>query len=150
MVYAFFRIFRFSWENVWRNFWLAFITTSTLVLTLLSVSLVVALQAGIGQVIGSAQNRINLSVYFYPTATDEQINSVIIALHAVSGVGEITYISKEQALARYQDQAKGAPELEQPLQAIGQNPFGASLQVPECSHGAEAHSLMSVSHTRPL
>jgi len=129
MVYAVLRIFRFSWENVWRNFWLAVVTTSTLVLTLLSVSLVVGLQAGISQVISAAESRINLSVYFYPTATEEQINSVITALRGVPGVGDIAYISKEQALARYQEQAKGAPELLDPLQAIGQNPFGASLSI---------------------
>ena len=129
MLHTIGRVTKFSWNNIWRNGWLSVITVSTLVLTLFSVSMVLALQVGISQVVEAAEERIDLNVYFYPTATDAQLNSVITSLNAFPGVTAVTYVTKEQALAKYQDRGKLAPELLAPLQAIGDNPFGPSLIV---------------------
>lgn len=127
MFYSALRIIKFSSTNIWRNFWLSFITTSTIIITLMSVSLVWALQIGLKQIISSAEKRIDMSVYFYPLITDVQANSVITALKTIPGVQEITFITKEQALANYEKIAKDSPELLDPLSAIGQNPFGSSI-----------------------
>lgn len=123
------RLFKFGWENVWRNGWLSVITTTTIILTLFSVSMVLALSVGIGQVVESVEERINLSVYFYPSVTEEQINSVIASLNSLPAVRDIKYVTKEQALARYKDQAAARPELLNPLAVLQDNPFGSSLAI---------------------
>ena len=125
MFYSTLRIIKFSSTNIWRNFWLSFITTTTIVVTLVSVSLVWALQIGLKQIISSAEKRIDMSVYFYPSITDAQANSVITALRTIPDVQEIIFVTKEQALANYEKMAKDSPELLVPLSAIGQNPFGS-------------------------
>jgi cell division transport system permease protein len=129
MVHAVARVLWFGWSGVWRNLWLSLITVSTLTLTLLSVSLLVAFQVGIQQVIASAENHITLSIYFYPAVSEEQIESVALALRPLSGVRTVTYVSRGEVLARYQLRAKDTPELLAPLETIGQNPFGGSLVV---------------------
>ncbi len=112
-----------------RNIWLTIITITTITLTLLSISLVITLQTGIDQVVRSAERRIDLSVYFFPTATDPQIQSVVDAIKVFPGVTSVDKISKEDALAAYKASAVDSPELLKPLDAIGDNPFGASLTI---------------------
>lgn len=129
MLYSTGRLLKFSWETIWRNLWLSVITVSTITLTLLSISLVVALQVGINQVVQATESRIDLSVYFFPTATEEQVGSVVTAIRTLPGVVSIEQISKEESLARYKQYAQDAPELLRPLEALGENPFGQSLVI---------------------
>lgn len=124
---AILRIIILSWKNIWRNFWLSFITVSTIIVTLMTVSIILALQVGLRQIIKSADKHIDLSVYFFPSATNEQADSVVTAVKAISGVTEVAFVTKEQALANYQERAKESPELLVPLTVIGDNPFGSSI-----------------------
>lgn len=121
------RIFRFTLEGMWRNLWLSFMTVSTMVLTLVLVNLLLTLRVGVDQAITAAERRIDLNAYFVPDATPEQIQSVITAVESLPGVTAVSLQSKEDALAQYRARARNAPELTDPLDVIGGNPFGASL-----------------------
>lgn len=123
------RVIKFSWKNIWRNFWLSIITMSTIIITLFSISLVLALGVGLKQIIKAAEEHIDMSVYFYPSVTDTQANSVITVIEAMPGIQEVVYITKEQSLASYEKRAQDSPELLAPLKVIGQNPFGATVTI---------------------
>lgn len=129
MIHAVVRVLRFGWTGVWRNLWLSLITISTISLTLISISLLLTFQIGIQQIIAAAEDHITLSIYFYPTVSDEQIESVALAIRPLPGVRNVAYVSRAEILARYQLRAKDTPELLAPLDTIGQNPFGGSLVV---------------------
>lgn len=129
MMHAINRLIKFSGETIWRNLWLSVITVSTITLTLISVSVVVGLQAGIDQIVHATEARIDLSIYFYPQATDDQVQSVVVAVKALPGVTSVDVVTKDAALAQYQQNAKDVPELLKPLEALGDNPFGASLTI---------------------
>lgn len=129
MFSTFFRVLKYGTESVLRNIWLSLITVSTAALALLAVTMLIALQVGISQIVTAAEERIDLGVYFYPTVTDAQVSSVVTVLNSFPGVAEVTYVSREQALANYQQRAINRPELMKSLEAIGQNPFGTSLRV---------------------
>lgn len=123
------RILRFTLEGMWRNLWLSFMTVSTMVLTLVLVNLLVTLQVGVNEAIQAAERRIDLNAYFIPTATDDQIQSTLTAVQGLPGVTSVSLLTKEDALARYRQRAKSSPELIEPLEVIGGNPFGASLVI---------------------
>src|SRR3989338_487913 len=121
------RVLKFSAATIWRNLWLSIITVTTITLTLLSISLVVALQVGISDIVKTAEHRIDLSVYFFPKVTEAQVQSVVDSVKNFSGITSVETVPKETALLNYQQSAKDTPELLAPLQAIGENPFGPSL-----------------------
>jgi len=127
MLHAFIRVVRFATQSMKRNLWLTIATSGTVVLTVVSLSFLLAIQIGISQILQSTEKQIDLSVYFYPETSDEQANSVIVALRSLPQVTDVTHISREKAFADYQEQAKGLPELMRPLEIIGDNPFGAYL-----------------------
>ena len=109
MLYATLRVIKFSWKNIWRNFWLSVITMSTIIITLFTISLVLALEVGLKQIIQTAEKHIDLSVYFYPSVTEAQANSVITVIKAIPGIQETVYITKEQSLASYEKRAQDSP-----------------------------------------
>lgn len=129
MLYSFGRVIKFGWENIWRNFWLSLVTMSTIIIALFTVSLILSLEVGLKQIVESAEKRIDLSVYFFPTVTEGQAQSVIAVIRTMPGIEEVTYITKEQSLTSYEKRAKDSPELLAPLKAIGQNPFGAAAVI---------------------
>ena len=127
MLHSVARVVKFGWENIFRNFWLSFITVSTIVVTLFIVSIVMALQVGLRQIIEATEKRIDLAVFFYPIITDSQTADIITMVKSIPGVESVTLVSKEQSLADYEKQANDSPELTAPLEVIGYNPFGSSI-----------------------
>jgi cell division transport system permease protein len=129
MLHAFGRVFKYSWQGLGRNLWLSVVTISTVTLTLLSLSVVVGLQIGIDQIVQAAERRIDLSIYFFPAATDSQVESVATTVRILPNVTQVDVISKQQALEIYKKSVADIPELLKPLEALTENPFGASLAI---------------------
>lgn len=123
------RALKFTGQSVWRNVWLASTTVATIILTVLSVNLAIALHLGVEQIIQSAKDRVNLTIHFYPEATDDQVSSTAEVVRTISGVSSAIIVSKEEVLQDYIDKASGDAELLKPLEVLGENPFGPSLLV---------------------
>src|SRR3989344_8617029 len=94
------RIIRFSIQNFFRNIWLSVVTITIVVLTLFSVTSLIMVNAIMGQAITLVKSKVDVSVYFKPTVTQEQIFLVQNNLQALSYVKKITYISKADALQK--------------------------------------------------
>lgn len=129
MIFHLSRALRFTGQSVWRNVWLASTTVATVILTVLSVNLAIALHLGVDQIIQSAKDKVNLTVHFYPEATEDQVNSTAEVARTISGVSSAVIISKEDVLQDYIRNANGDPDLLKPLEVLGENPFGPSLVV---------------------
>ena len=66
-------LIKFSFQNFFRNFWLSLVTITIIVLSLFSVNALLGLN-GISQaVLASVTDKIDISVYFRPGATEEAI-----------------------------------------------------------------------------
>ncbi|PJE75768.1 hypothetical protein COV04_02385 [Candidatus Uhrbacteria bacterium CG10_big_fil_rev_8_21_14_0_10_48_11] len=127
MIAATRRIVRFALQSMWRNLWLTIATGATVGLTVLSLSALLAIHVGIGQVVNSVEKQLNLTLTLYPTVTESQANTLVIAINALPHVQKVTYVSKEQVLE--QQKQSGDPEILRSIEAIGENPFGPSLIV---------------------
>jgi cell division transport system permease protein len=112
---------------MWRNLWLTIATGATIALTVFSLSSLLAIHVGIAQVVRSVESQLDLTLTLYPTVTESQANTLVVAINGLPNVKKVTYVSKEQVLE--EQKQSGDAEVLRSLEAIGENPFGASLIV---------------------
>lgn len=123
------RIIKFSIQNFFRNIWLSAVTITIVVLTLFSVTSLVMVNAIMGQAIDLVKSKVDVSVYFKPTVTQEQIFLVQNNLEALSYVKDVAYVSKVDALAKLRSQYNNSPLISEALKELQDNPLGDTLIV---------------------
>jgi len=129
MFIAFYRASKFAVQNFWRNIWLSIMTVSILILTLLSINVLLTLNVVTDRAIGYVEQRVDVSVYFYETVTEEQLTSVVSYLRTLTQVKDVQVVTADEALVRFQEQHQGDEEILQSLNEYGGNPFGSTLIV---------------------
>ncbi|HBK33898.1 TPA: hypothetical protein DEP34_04880 [Candidatus Uhrbacteria bacterium] len=129
MFIAFYRASKFAVQNFWRNVWLSLMTVSILLLTLLSINVLLVLNVVTDRAITYVEQRVDVSVYFYETVTEDQLTSVVSYLRTLTQVKDVQVVTAQEALARFQTQHEGDEEILQSLNEYGGNPFGSTLVV---------------------
>lgn len=127
---SFERVIKTGFVNFFRNAWLAIAAIAVMVITLSIVLFSVIANATFANTINQITERIDVSVYLVDavSSNDQQREDLIIQIERLDSVKSVTYVSKDEALARYKDQNKENLDL---LVAISQtdNPLPASLQI---------------------
>ena len=127
---SFERVIKTGFVNFFRNAWLAIAAIAVMVITLSIVLFSVIANATFANTINQITERIDVSVYLVDavSANDQQREDLIIQIEQLDSVKSVTYVSKDEALARYKNQNKDNLDL---LVAISQtdNPLPASLQI---------------------
>ncbi len=123
------RIIHFGFKNFWRNGWLS--TATVAIMVLASLVLVGLILFGVvsDRAAASIQDKIDISVYFKTTTSEDQILSVKQSLEKLSQVKSVGYISKDQALAIFKEAHKDDPVISQGINELDTNPLEASLNV---------------------
>ncbi|MFA6082611.1 MAG: permease-like cell division protein FtsX [Patescibacteria group bacterium] len=103
---ALIRILKIGVVDFWRNRWLSLAAIMMMTLTISIISLFVALDLSINQTAKMLEDKIDISVFFNDNATDANITALQNSLLGRSDVKSITYISREQALARFREQSQ--------------------------------------------
>ena len=123
------RIVKFSLQNFVRNIWLSAVTITIIVLTLFSVTSLVMVNAIMGQAIELVKSKVDVSIYFKPAVTQEQIFLVQNNLEALSFVRDAKYVSKADALEKLRAQYQNSPLINEALKELQSNPLGDTLIV---------------------
>lgn len=123
----FLRIIKFAFQNFFRNFWLSFITISILILTLVTVNILIVMNFLANTAVESVQEKIDVSVYFNPDASDEAVQNVRSYLFSLSQVKDVKYISKEEALENFRSVHDDNDSIVTTLEELEENPLGATL-----------------------
>lgn len=121
------RIIKFAFQNFFRNFWLSIITITILVLTLFSINILVLLNFLTNTAISSVQEKIDVSVYFYPETLEESVQNVRSYLIGLSQVRDVKYISREEALEKFRENHGENESIITSLEELEENPLGATL-----------------------
>ena len=81
-------------------------------------------------------NKVDVTVYFTTTATDDQIAEIKQSLEALPEVAFVVLVTREQALATFRERHQNDQLTLQALDELGSNPLGAALEVraKETSH----------------
>lgn len=124
---SFLRALKFAFQSFYRNVWLSIATILILVLTLFSVSLVGTVNFIGDRAIKSVQDKVDLSVYFYPDVGEKEVQAIQAKLQTLPSVKEIDYINKDKALEQFKERHKDDPVIQETLEILEDNPLGATL-----------------------
>ncbi len=123
------RIIKFSFQDMVRNMSLSFMTVLILILMLLSINTLIIVRVLTDQSIQSVKDQIDVSIYFDPTATDENIAEVRAFVSSLPEVTDERYLTKEEVLEEFKKTYSGNTEIIESLDELGGNPLGSTLIV---------------------
>lgn len=125
---TFFRIVKAGALNFVRNAWLAAAAMAVMIITLTIVLFSVITNAAFANTIAQITDKIDVSVYLKDSADPAKRDNLLHQLPAVANVKQVTYLSKDQALARYRQQNAGNTALLNAISATD-NPLPATILI---------------------
>lgn len=123
------RIIRNGFTGFYRNRTISVSAIVVMTITLMIVGGLVYSRAMLKHVLYHVQNRVDVSVYFILKAEEADILKLQDALTKLPEVKEVTYTSRDQALANYKEKNANDALALQAIEEIGQNPFRASISI---------------------
>lgn len=123
------RVARYGLISFIRNGFTSLSAVLNMTITLFVVGMLILSGAALNSVLVLLTDQVDVTVYFTPAATMNQIAQVQQQLTALPQVATTTYISREQALASFEARHAGDQLTMQALQELGSNPLGAALEV---------------------
>ena len=117
-----------AWQSFWRNAAMSLAATATMTLMLLLLSGFWIVQAGLLAGLSFVEQKVQVVADLQDGASPSQIQDLEARINAMPEVAQVDYVSKEDALKRFQDNraAQGQEDYTQFLQA---NPLPASLEI---------------------
>ena len=126
---AIYRIIRNGVVNFWRNIWLSATASLIMVVTLTILTSLLLVFDVTNFAISNVQERVDISVYFKPQVTENQILAIGDKVRAFPEVADVEYISSEQALEIFKGRHINDPLVLESLNQLGENPLPATIQV---------------------
>ena len=123
------RIIKSGWISFWRNKWLSIAAMCVMSLTIFVITSLILVSVMTNSLVKTLRDKIDVSVYFDTNANENDILKTREALVGMSEVESVEYISRTEALSRFQDKHKDNPILMQSLDELIDNPLGASLNI---------------------
>jgi len=110
-MHSFIRMVKSGFSSFIRNGWLSVASITVMVLTLLTLSVFFILNIVLNTGIKTIQDKIDISVYFKDTVSQNLIIDIQNELADMSDVRSIKYTSREDAIAKFKEQNKDNPIL---------------------------------------
>jgi len=123
------RVSRYGVAGFVRNGFVSLAAVVIMTITLFVVSALLICGAALTSTLSQLQDKVDVSVYFTPDATDAQIQDIETSLKALPEVASVTYVSADQALADFKTRHASDQLTMQALDELGDNPLGASLEI---------------------
>lgn len=124
---SWYRVSKFTAQNILRNFWLSFISLTIFLLTLLTINTMILINVLASAALQSVERKVEVSLYFTPDASENTVKSAQGYLLGLSQVRDVQLISADESLAIFTERHQNNPTILSSLQEVGGNPFGASL-----------------------
>jgi cell division transport system permease protein len=125
--FLFFSIKR-AWQGFWRNALMSLAATATMVLMLLLLAGFWIIQTGLLAGLEFTEQKVEVVADIYDNVLPSQIEDVRKRVLAMPEVAEVTFVSREEALAKFRDRLKEQGEQDLTV-ALDSNPLHASLEV---------------------
>jgi len=124
---SFFRVIKFSLQDLARNIWLSIITIVIITLALLSVNLLLAVRVLTSATVSSVKEKVDISLYLKSEAPENLILALRSQIDGFDSVKQVDYISKQTAIESFREKHKDNSEILQALLELGKNPLSPSL-----------------------
>src|SRR3989338_11143087 len=126
---SFKRIFSVGWTNFKRNRYISFGTTGVMVLVLVLFAGLMAVNFLSSQVVANLQDKVDISAYFKPDISEEDILGVRSELEGLDNVKKVDYVSAAEALQEFKERHAGDATIQESLAELDFNPLQASLNI---------------------
>jgi len=130
MLKNFKRIINFAISDFVRNKGISIAAIFVLTITILLITGLLFFQGAAGYLTSQIKDKIDITAYFKDGIQEKDILSAKEKLLSeVPNIKSIEYVSKDQALAFFNEKHKDDPVLAKALQEVGSNPFLPSLNI---------------------
>jgi cell division transport system permease protein len=100
-----------------------------MVITLAVITSSIFVNAILQRTLSEIRGQVDVNVYFAPQADEASVFDIREELERLPEVAEVTYVSRDQALADFRLRHQNDSTIIQSLEEIGDNPLGAILNV---------------------
>jgi len=126
-LFSFFRVIKFSFQDIARNIWLSIITVVIITLALFSVNLLLAVKILTSATVSAVKDKVDISLYLKSEAPENLILTLKSQISNFDSVKQVEYVSKQAAIESFRDKHKNNQEILQALLELGKNPLSPSL-----------------------
>ncbi len=126
---AFKRVVRSGFVGFWRNAFVSMASIFVMTVALLVITATMLVDQLLGASLQNIQSKVDINVYFVPDAAQPDIDALQHSLEALPEVAEVTFTSREDALAQFEERHQDDELTLQALHELGDNPLGASLAI---------------------
>jgi len=123
------RILRAGFVDFWRNGFVSLSAVLIMTVTLLVVGGLLFSSAFLSYTLSEVEQKIDISVYFIPTALNSDITALESKINALPEVSSVEYVSASDTLADFTARNQNDQTTLQALSEVSGNPFGASLSI---------------------
>lgn len=123
------RVFKWGAIGFVRNSTVSFSAVLVMVVALIMIGSTILTNAGLKATLAALEDKVDINVYFKVDAPEADVLAMQHSLETLPEVASVTYTTKEQALADFQERHKDDPLTLQALKELNANPFGAILTV---------------------
>lgn len=126
---SFFRIIKFSLQDIVRNIWLSIITITILLLALFSINTLLTVRVVSENAVNAVKEKIDISLYLKPASAESDILALRDRLAGSPEIKSVVYISSQDALVSFRSKYRENNEILQALRELGNNPLSPSLAI---------------------
>ena len=123
------RIIRSGITNFTRNGIVSIASVLIVTITLSVIASLIFVQATLHNSLDQIQNKVDVTVYFTTSASEDQILPFKSSIEKLPEVASVTYTSADQALQDFRDRHQNDYLTLQALDELGDNPLGASIDI---------------------
>lgn len=123
------RIFKTGFFNFWRNGFVSLSSIVVMVVTLSVIGGLIFLSAILNSTLTEIKNKVDINVYFVTGAAETNILNLKKTIEAIPEVAQVSYTSREKALADFKAKHSNDEITLQALDELGDNPLGATLNI---------------------
>ena len=123
------RVIKSGFINFWRNGWVSLATVLVMVVTLFIVGSLIFLNVLLTSTLALLEEKVDISVYFKTDAQTAQIIALKQNLSKLEEIKDIEYITREEALQKFQERHKNNSLINQSLIELDDNPLGANFNI---------------------
>lgn len=123
------RIFKAGLLNFIRNGVVSFSAVLVMVVTLSVITTLVLLQATLNFSLNQIKEKVDVTIYFVPKASEEKILALKNSLEKLPEISDVSYTSAEEALVLFQEKHAKDYATIQALEEIRENPLGGYLNI---------------------
>lgn len=123
------RIIRAGFVGFWRNGSVSLSSVLIMTVTLFALGGIIFAGALLQSSLHQIQDKVDVNVYFVPSASESDITALKSKLEALPEVAIVEYVSRDQALANFKERHANDEITLQALDELGDNPLGAVLNI---------------------